>query len=786
MSRPGPAQQTPHVVLGGEYYLLDESAEVTFRPVFDSLMQPRTDVSGVPGAINLQRDVWLWALSDFVGGEGREVFDSGDPLRPPVFWKTDGGIDVRIQGEFSLHPDEQLITNETGGGSAPVRTVWSNGASGGDFTTVSGSPDYGVGPNSNHLRLNPGDKVRAPARTPGTDVVRVYARFVQARTTRQNKKVSVRFEVWNNTDSVVTSGSTQLIGENEPITIIRNFTAVAGKTYHYRVSNEEGSGSNTVQCRSITEERFGTGPASSQEVQALRLGINDNVWALTWDGSSTDVLRWNFSSNTWDQIVANMNSGQPRSLTGSDQYMYALLDNGRIYRINDSAATYYAEPPTTSGVGEPLGLAVANNRLYALYSQALFELTLDSTDAGLPFTEAEADYAIVISPGEMPKEMDPDTTLRGHISAIPNGVRWFVNIRGGQSVIYEYSDAAAAPKWHLPRGFIATCIHHYANITFIGGVYINSASDPSDIKAGVYYIGSDQLLRFSGIPRFNETDADSTMDTMSIRAMDSYHHDLYMLQKNRIWRYNLGTGGATMDNAIDLLDNSSGRDLAHMDKKFWVASSNGTFVADDSFPTQTMWLYSPVWDYDLPDLQKLLLSFDLVLRPLPSETRVDIEYRTDESDTWVSLDGELETMALTVDDTVKKRFTVSTGESTVKFTTLQWRCGLTSLDGVDTPRIRSVTARAYVLEYERWFDMTLRMDDDSSTDRPRTSQRRGRQKMQRLLELVTTKELTTFEDHYSSDKFRDSDTYTVVLEDPFGDLFSRGQGSVRLKAKVIE
>ena len=32
-------------------------------------------------------------------------------------------------------------------------------------------------------------------------------------------------------------------------------------------------------------------------------------------------------------------------MAGSDQYMYALLYNGRIYRINGSGATYYASPP---------------------------------------------------------------------------------------------------------------------------------------------------------------------------------------------------------------------------------------------------------------------------------------------------------------------------------------------------------------------------------------------------------------------------------------------------------
>lgn len=776
----GPTPKAPHVKIGSYFFRVDEDADVPFRRVSDSLMQPRTDVSGVPGAINLQRDVWLWQMSDFVGGEGREVFDSSDPLGPPTYFKTDGGVDVRVRGEFSLHPDEQLISNITGGGSAPTTTVWSNGAGGGDFTTVAGSPTYGVGPNANRVRLSPADSVRAPARTPGTNVIHVFARFIQARTTPTNKLVTIKFQVWNNTDSLSVAFSQLTVRENEPMTMALAFTAAAGKTYHYRASNEEGAGSNTVQLAKITEESYGTGPAASQDIEVLQLGIQDSVWALTYDTANTDVLEWDFVNNEWDQIVSNMNGSGPRALTGSDQYMYALQDNGRIYRINTAGATYYAEPPTTAGVGEELGLAVANNRLYALYDQALFELTLDSTSAGLPFTEAETDYLLVVSPGEMPKELSPDTTRRQHISALPNGVRWFINQRGGQTAIYEFSEGAASARWHLPAGFIATAIHHYANITFIAASFTNEAAAPAESRAGIYYIGSDQLLRFLGYLRFTET------NSMDVCYMTSYGHDVYFFQGRRIWRYNLGSGGLCLENVTSQSEESWSRALARMDKKFWAAVHNeGTFIADNSYPTQTMWLYSPVWDFDLPDLQKVLLSFDIITRPLPAATRLDMEYRVDEASTWTSTDGAGATMSQEVDNTVKTRFTISTSSSTKKFSTLQYRIGLTSLDGVDTPRVLSVTARAYILDYEDFFDMTLLLDDDTSTERLRTEQLTGRQKAARLWTYKSAKNLIAFEDHFSSPRFDDEDAYTVVIEDPFQEIVERGKSSLRLKLKVI-
>jgi hypothetical protein len=217
-----------------------------------------------------------------------------------------------------------------------------------------------------------------------------------------------------------------------------------------------------------------------------------------------------------------------------------------------------------------------------------------------------------------------------------------------------------------------------------------------------------------------------------------------------------------------------------MDKKFWVAvEGEGTYVADDAYPTTTMWLYSPVWEFDLPDLDKLLDSFDIVCAPLPSSTRIDLEYSVDEGD-WVSA-GSLSTAGAT-----SARLRVSTASSTVRFRNLRWRCGLTSINGVDTPRVRSVTARARVIEYQDYFDLTILLEDDTSLERLRGEQLSGRAKAKRLWRHKQNRALLTFEDHYSSRRPGDKDTYTVVIEDPFQEITERGQSSLRLKLLVVD
>jgi hypothetical protein len=131
---------------------------------------------------------------------------------------------------------------------------------------------------------------------------------------------------------------------------------------------------------------------------------------------------------------------------------------------------------------------------------------------------------------------------------------------------------------------------------------------------------------------------------------------------------------------------------------------------------------------------------------------------------------------------------VSTPADTKKFRTITWRCGLASIDGVDTPRIRSITTRVYVLDYEESFDVTIRMDDDDSTNRLQREQISGRKKAQRLLAYKSAKDLVDFKDYYSLNAMKNPhghDDYVVVLEDPFQELAAMGNSSIRLKLKVV-
>lgn len=92
-----------HASIGGLEYLIDEDYESKvgrrgYRHFGRSLFAGRTDISGKPGAQNLQPDNLVWQITDF-SGEGQVVFDES---RPGRFYSSEG-LDMRIPGQFSLN-----------------------------------------------------------------------------------------------------------------------------------------------------------------------------------------------------------------------------------------------------------------------------------------------------------------------------------------------------------------------------------------------------------------------------------------------------------------------------------------------------------------------------------------------------------------------------------------------------------------------------------------------------------------------------------------------------------
>ena len=857
-----------------------------FIALNDPLQPPRSEIAGDPGAVNLQKAEWQWTLTRFEGGEGRIVFDAQD-TDPPHFYQTDGAVDTRTSGEFTMGTLPALVVNADGGTTTTTQgsaLTGHAGTSGVDYVLDTlGNPAHTEARLINHVAAgevkvathDPTDgpvyvnfaldiatayttrfegntltDVTGTSSDTGTDTIigpgeevkqgsRVHAGGVSVNVTIRWKSQGpgslAIFRVHNETGStdVDTTGSVSVGSTFDTITLsftaeagktygyyakdgatssdlqidyieesvtdtscaytltIRNttdstdvtptsgsltgtatgptiasllYTAAAGKSYEYRVKNNGGTGADAeTLIVDYISEVLGT---LVTDPRLLVHGYNDDIWAVHHDGTNSDLFRYDFTNNEWDDIDDNFVAQLPVAAASSDRYLYILMANSVVWRFTATADSGVAY--TTAPAGTGVGIAVANNRLYVLTTTTLTEYTLDG---------AAPTYAgtTKVAAGSFYNAETADQTVRQQMCGTENGVRFFTNVRGGPTTIYDFSDGALKPIGVLKRGWKATAIEHYDGITYIGAQTSNRALSPALTRSAIYYIDQPSMPpKHLGWLRFQDPDDEP------IRSITAWGTDVYFLQGLNVWRYSTLTGGLVLDRVVGATTEENAVQVAVMDRKLWVAySGQGIFVTANAYPSQTMYLYSPLWDFDAPADDKTVLGFEVLTKPLPANTAISMQYRLDEATAWTTL-GTSQDVGTTL-----HTFAVSSAQATYSGRILQWRVGLSSSDGVSTPTVRAVTSRVLVLDYQQAFEMALDIRDDASSDRAVGGQLTGRGKMALLTTIRDNKALVAMVDRYSTHRSGDSDSYTGILRSIQPELDERGQGIARVRFEVV-
>lgn len=757
------SSENTHVKLGGQPFLLAD-VETPYRRVSESVVVPRQEISGVPGAENLQRDLWLWTLTDFSGGEGRLVFDSSDPFGPPAYRESSGGVSVRTRGQFQLAPVATAVLNSD---TAATTTRFE----GSTATKITG----GEVVKGTDLELNANTEGGHVERTPGAGDVTVVARFLQ--NPALSAHMTIRLRVRNITDSVDVVSATGILkptlGPVSSRTLTTTFTALAGRTYRFFGEISDYTDGN-IRLDYLEETLSAT--VAPGDVRALALGFNEDVWAVHWDGTNSDIFFWDFTNDQWNLLQNNLVVAAPVALAASDVHEYGLFQDNQVWKWTNTLSSGVQYTASTGGTA--VGMAVANNRLYVLSlgaNRRLHEITLDAT-AGLPFAENTADFKRLATAAELPDEVSPDRSLRQRMTAIANGVRFFINARSGpRSIVYEFSEGALRPIADMPEGVRVHSIYNYQGITFLGCQYPSRATAPAETKAGIFYIGADNVPRHLGDLRPLDPDDEA------VTYIAAWGHDLYFLQGTNVWRYDSGTGGITLDLKTGAEDDTQARAFAVMDRKKWVQyHGDAVHVTQDAYPTdETVWLYSPLWDFDAPDVDKSLLYAEVVQDPLSANCSVTFEYQLDEDGTWIAAGTESTAGA------TKTRFTIASSANPRKGRIIQWRVGLNSTDGVSTPTVRAVALSVTVPKYEDGFEITVKLDNDQPGGRRTGEQLSGRAKANRLWTLKVGENPVAFEDHYASLRPGDFDSYTVQIQDIVMDLNDEGEGTAYLRLRVV-
>jgi hypothetical protein len=156
------------VEIGGVQFRVDKNApeeigKPSYRHWTRSLFSGRTDISGRPGAQNLNPDLMRWYLTDF-SGEGQLILPPDDPDLFTRFWRSEG-LNLRTPGQAKLNTSTILQAPADASGGA---TVTKEGAA--DFTDVTGTSTTS---GTDRMLSAVDDIVQSTDHTPGASQVQV-------------------------------------------------------------------------------------------------------------------------------------------------------------------------------------------------------------------------------------------------------------------------------------------------------------------------------------------------------------------------------------------------------------------------------------------------------------------------------------------------------------------------------------------------------------------------------------------------------------------------------------
>ncbi len=559
-----------------------------------------------------------------------------------------------------------------------------------------------------------------------------------------------------------------------------SFQGVAATAYRARVTRTSGK-----QAMWVDKVIFTVLTAVSWTIDCLDLGLGAQssgvftpaVWAHG-HASATDNIGfvYNTTTDVWD-ATATLDTGAQnatcRAMAHSDAAEYFLLSSGEVV-YTTFAGVDVLNLTTING---PVGMTIAQDRLWVLdegsggtkvYSAALEGGTLGD------ITVAATARVVTINTGAK----TPDTSLRQRMCSSPTGARFFINYADVTAKIYEVdgSGTTLAPRElaDLGHGIKATSIAHEGGITFIGGQYYgDSASSDTDKKPRSVLFAIDQNGVLQRIGFFRE----DSPDVRPPQYIVPYQTDLYILQGNYVWRYDLVNGGIFLEYELSAATPANqralavlfGRVFAAFTTEIFVAGSLGTYRRSSASGGNTV--TSSITDLGLPSVDKTLIKIEVMTDTLPSATQVSVEYQINQSGTWV-LAGQM------ISGT-QQTFNIQG----VSFSTLQVRATLSSSDGVSTPVLKAVTIWASSAQDEEYFDLVILSETQDSSFRIAGEQATGADKSNALLSSWRNKDVISFTDGYLTDG--PGDDYLVTIEDIRNEQIADGEGRTVVTLKVV-
>lgn len=377
--------------------------------------------------------------------------------------------------------------------------------------------------------------------------------------------------------------------------------------------------------------------------------------------------------------------------------------------------------------------------------------------------------------------------------------------------IWEMRQDVARPYWTAPPGFVIKKLLYHQGILFALGNQVSAGKQ----FAGIWAIPlSTRSPIFIGAPRKHQntelTDfsigCPGAGSTIFVADRVSGKIFIYDIALDALHLFDDLTNGGTGDGMSYGADERISFLAMHGSRLFGATDTSGgtdtslqVFSYDDLEPANrddsqsiTATVESPEWDFGVPMELKGLIGFYITFKVTDSGTtsgllansRIKVSYSIDDS---AYTDLTVITSATTPTGAKGRVFQqVSTGSSTVKFSRLKMKITLdNNATAVAPPILFGVTAEAQLLAYAETWDLAVRVENETSNERPTTRANVASFLRDNLEDLATNKNIVTFLDGYRYEDPNHSTTHTVVVEDPDDEIRTPAEGVMRVKLRAI-
>lgn len=498
---------------------------------------------------------------------------------------------------------------------------------------------------------------------------------------------------------------------------------------------------------------------------AYNSGANVRVGTATAGGAS------GVAADSAQVVAAATLRGQPVTANGVNLFVGTSLG---IYKSAGGAAGTDWSASLAGAHGNPV---ISANRLY---------FTKEITD-GIEFYQASlitADQQVLVG------------TITGSgksICTCSDGDFVYVlaaSSSGDQAFLYRWDGTVLTEFATVPHGFriasdhipVMRAVH---GIVFVGGFFTGDNTADFDQPTLIYFTESEAGVVYTMKPLSLRAAAQRRITCLEVGPEDTLLIGLESptgaALTDAVMAYDLKTGGFSHymrpNVAAAVATSQRVTSIIHARGRTMYTIFQNDTTDDLEFHREkgregTIKVAGSIWDFDLPDEEKILLSAEVHTSALAAGDDVKLSFVLDDS-TTITTDSAGAALTHDTDGASRKSFTLSDSDTERIFRFLEPRIEITGTDatqGSNGPTVYSVTIRAITAGTQQFIEALIDLSDSKGTSRMSSRALTGSKAQEELEALFTSTSNRIFDVKGYIEKPgqpypRRADTYVCVLHE---------------------